>query len=402
MTIKIPLTISRGYVSNWGIWEAAREIKQNALDTKDYEVRYEDNRMIIETRAGVLDRKNLLLGISSKRDDKESIGTYGEGFKLALLVLLREGKEVVIKNGADTWTPCFEMHPSVHDECLTILIEENVVEDNENKVVFIIDGLTPEEIEEIQEKTLHNFDKNSVLASYKQSFCWPIESGLGKLYVGGLFVCELGNNYKLNYNFSPDILELDRDRQSVCTFSLSIAATKMIALSGNYDLLAELADMQAEDVSDYYNVESTRYYSDDYTSNGDVSSKIKDVVTENFINSHGIKAYPINASLDEKQKRVQTVKAVDAGLVPVVVKAGYYNMLHEKVRKQKVSDFKSFNLSVELIKFYEENKGQLRGKPKRALEKLLETVRLYEGKIELPDTIKEKVVDDSIDADIFF
>lgn len=392
----IHLTISRDYVSQWGVWEAAREFIQNAFDTKQYNIGYENDSLMIETFAGALDKRNLLLGVSSKRDDSEAIGTYGEGFKLAMLVMLREGKRITIKNGKDKWTPQFSVHPELNHECLTLGIEENVFDEAEDSVVFTISGLTADEIQMIQDKTLYGFDSSYIEAQHGKSFCWfDTESDRQKLFVGSLYVCDLGEKYKMSYNFSPDILSLDRDRHSVSDFSLSLEATKLLALSGNYELLAQLADEQAEDVSDYYRVEHTRYHVSDDEGGVDketVADTIKAVVSDNFIKSHGQNAYPINANLSEKEKRVQTVKAVDAGLVPVVVKQGYFNMLTDDVKSKKVSDFKSFNLSEEIFNFYDTHKSQLRGKPLRALKQLIEKIELHEGKRDIPQAVKDKVV----------
>lgn len=390
MNKTIHLTISRDYVAKWGVWESAREFIQNAIDTKKYKVSYTESEVIISTKAGPLDRRNLLLGVSSKRDDDSTIGTYGEGFKLAMLVLLREGKSVSIKNGVDLWTPHFSHHPELNNECLAVSIFEGAVEGHPDVVTFTIGNLSKAEITEIQSKTLYNFDQDLIEAENDGSFCWVTPRGQqSKLYVGSLFVCELGKKFELSYNFAPNVLHLDRDRQSVNDFYLSLEATKLMAMAGNYDLLADLAEKGSDDVSDYYNVD-TAYHSSSRTET--FNDDIKQVVSDSFVKNHGLNAFPINASMNEVQKRVQTVKAVDAGLIPVVVKQGYYNLLTKDLVDKKVSDFKSFNLATEILNFYEENKSQLRGKPRRALEKIIEQIELYEGKRELPAEIKEKLV----------
>lgn len=400
MSNTIHLTISRDYVVKWGIWESARELIQNALDTKKYKITYTESELTITTNAGSLDRRNLLLGVSSKRDDDSSIGTYGEGFKLAMLVMLREGKSITIKNGKDLWTPHFSHHPDLHHECLALSIFEGAVEGDADTVTFTIGNLSKSEITEIQSKTLHNFDTDLIEAEDKGSFCWSTPRDMpSKLYVGSLYVCNLGKKYMMSYNFAPNILHLDRDRQSVSDFHLALEATRMLAVSGNYELLAELAEKGAEDVSDYYTVETT--YASRESRSEELNPDIRDVVSEGFVKNHGLNAYPINANMNEAQKRVQTVKAVDAGLIPVVVKQGYYNLLKKEITEKNVSDFKSFNLTQEILKFYDENKSHLRGKPRRALEKIIETIELYEGKRELPIEIKQKVVVEKTVAPVF-
>ncbi len=383
----IHLTISRQYVSTWSIWEAIREIVQNAYDTKTHKITYENDTMIVNTSSGTLDRRNLLLGISSKRDDEHSIGTYGEGFKLALLVLLREGRTVQIQNGSDLWTPVFVSHDQIEEECLAIEIQEGVVDNHDGQVTYMISGLSEDEISDIQDKTLYQFDRTKIEAYHDRSFCWYKEDTRGKLYVGGLFVCELEKEFQMSYNFAPNLLHLDRDRKMVNSFYISMEASKLMVLSDNLDLLSELADNGAPDVSDYYDV-------DCYYSSGGVSSeqnvKLKQVVSDKFTKSYGLNAYPINASANEKEKRVQTIKAMEAGLTPVVIKAGYYNMLNKDLKNRQISNYNSFNPSAEIAKFYDEHKNQLRGKPRRALEALIAKIELYEGKTALPEVISER------------
>lgn len=392
----IQLTLSKDYVSDWGNWEAIREILQNAIDSKEHKVEFLDDTMTVTSFDGVIDKKHLILGNSSKRDDDTKIGTYGEGFKLALLVLLRENKEVKIHNGSDVWTPFFDQHIEIENECLNIEIEKDILDDNDNKVSFIISGLSEEEILEIKEKSLYEVD-HEIQAEYNGSSCWyPDNAHKAKLYIGNLYVCDLNENFHLSYNFAPNILQLDRDRKSVCTFNLSYEATRMITLSGNYDLLSELADVGAEDISDYYSFSSsTYYYGSSSDSEANPSEKLKSIVSENFIQKHGEKAYPINNSWTDQNKRIKTVKSIEAGYIPVIIKSGYYNMLSSALVNKKFEDFK-FNLSEEIIAFFENNKKHLRSKAKKEMEKIVHMINVMEGR-ELTQSMKNKLVIDTKD-----
>lgn len=111
---KFELSMVSDYVKTWDYKDAIREIVQNALDqskddTDNYDISYEqsDHSLIISTKTGVLERKSMLLGNSTKRDDDSTIGKFGEGYKLALLVLSRDGKNVIIENAGagEIWTP---------------------------------------------------------------------------------------------------------------------------------------------------------------------------------------------------------------------------------------------------------------------------------------------------------
>src|SRR5258708_26276899 len=103
--MKFTLPISPNYVAHWGLWESVREIFQNALDeqTRDPRcvagIKYENGILRITSANTILNPKSLLLGATTKADDKNQRGKYGEGYKLAALVLVRMGYSVSIQTG---------------------------------------------------------------------------------------------------------------------------------------------------------------------------------------------------------------------------------------------------------------------------------------------------------------
>src|SRR5258707_8510533 len=102
MTRKFTLPISPAYVAHWQLWEAVREIYQNALDEHTHDpfceasINYTDGVLRIFTSKGTLSPESLVLGKTSKRDDPYQRGKFGEGYKLSLLVLARIGHDVEI------------------------------------------------------------------------------------------------------------------------------------------------------------------------------------------------------------------------------------------------------------------------------------------------------------------
>lgn len=117
----IELSLSPKYVSGWGVEEAVREILQNAIDQKadgaEASVSYDRETLSILTDGARLKTSTLLLGESGK-DDERYIGKYGEGYKLALLVLTRERKPVKVVTDAETWTPEFRLSETFGEESL--------------------------------------------------------------------------------------------------------------------------------------------------------------------------------------------------------------------------------------------------------------------------------------------
>lgn len=82
------LTLAKDYSKKWGLQEALRELLQNAIDFANES---EDNTMTINydeetstlsiaNKNSILTKKTLLLGYTSKENNPNSIGKFGEGY----------------------------------------------------------------------------------------------------------------------------------------------------------------------------------------------------------------------------------------------------------------------------------------------------------------------------------
>lgn len=94
-----PLNISPRYVSNWGAWEAAREVICNAIDADpSYKVSSpEGDILIVETSTAPSIAQLMMIGEGTKSVGNETIGQFGEGFKLAALTVTRDGGDVTVE-----------------------------------------------------------------------------------------------------------------------------------------------------------------------------------------------------------------------------------------------------------------------------------------------------------------
>lgn len=243
---KYELSLSRNYVSSWGIEEAIRELLQNAKDSNGEDIIDIDKSsgtITITNKNTSIPSSTLLLGNTSKKDDLDKIGQFGEGYKLALLVLLREDKEVFIKNGDKNWTPSFEY--SDNFECEVLCITET--EGNGNDLTFEISGFDSSELDELENEFLglNGQAYNSIQTSYGEIL--TDSDYKGKVFVDGLPVYE-DDNFDYGYNFKPCYVSLDRDRKSINIYELKrLTALSVACCVDNFAFVDEVIDGKGRD-----------------------------------------------------------------------------------------------------------------------------------------------------------
>jgi len=223
------LSLSRDYVSDWGVIEAVRELIQNAIDEGNYDIGIDKHNVLhIINHGSVLTADSLILGNSGKREDVSKIGQFGEGYKLALLVLTRMGKDVVVYNGGARWYPRFKK--SKKFGCEVLVIDEEVNPNDIRPLDFEINGLMYNELSEIVDAFPLIFEKVSPFEVKETGYGEIImdKEQAGKFYVQGLPIFE-DKTFKYGYNFHADVVSLDRDRKSVNLYELKDIASKMIA-----------------------------------------------------------------------------------------------------------------------------------------------------------------------------
>lgn len=219
------LPISPNYVGNWGIKEAIREILQNAIDSdkcghpKQILYNAEASVLTIVNKGARLPLSSLVLGCSGKTDIDGMIGKFGEGYKLALVVLLRKGLSVDILNGKEKWKPSFKMSDNFGTQVLNIDVSD--IPDNAecDDVVFAISGIGSDLYNELLLAfPCINDDYGNVIES-DNGYILLDDKFKGKMYVEGLFI-QTDNNFKYGYNFNSEAVCLDRDRKAINYYEL--------------------------------------------------------------------------------------------------------------------------------------------------------------------------------------
>ena len=311
---KIELTLARDYVPSWTLVDGIRELFQNAFDqevqcegnTASWE--YSDGVLQIRNKKSVLAAKTLLLGCSSKRDDNKTIGQFGEGYKIATLVLLREGKEITIYNyGArEVWKPRFVKSRRFAADILTFFIDKEYpwTKTPTDDLVIEVSGITEDEWNNQIVPSNLSLHEYSIVESNGLGEVLDEETHAGMVYVNGLYVCKY-DKYKYGYNFKPGNLKLDRDRKLASDFDLLWLASRMWADSPNALNLVE------QDIADVCYLSNIPAFT--------AKAKNIDDAYLRFRSVYGPHAVPVSGQFEADQ--------VPEGYKPIFVSGNYRNLI---------------------------------------------------------------------------
>ncbi len=256
---KYELGLAKGYVSSWSIQDALREFTQNGIDqevslpgntfTAEYDPKTETLRFC--NKKSVLQKSTLLLGHSSKQGDDKTIGQFGEGYKLAVLVLLRDGCDVSIENyGArELWRFRFsKMRKYDNVESLIVEIETAHIWKKvpNNDLTIVVKGITEEDMEKYNGRILGELPDDEVIdTSYGQALL--AGEYRGKIFVNGLFVADKPD-FIYGYNIKPAYLSIGRDRDLVDSFDIASITRHLWLESERKDLILEMVRNGVADI----------------------------------------------------------------------------------------------------------------------------------------------------------
>ena len=227
---RLAVTITGDYV-NWGLWESVRELVQNAQDANDigHPMTIKHNarsqKLRIWNDGVTIDTDSLVLGQTTKRGDDRQRGQFGEGYKLAVASLINRGHNVVIRTGEQTWHPTIEADPAFNNA--RILVINTRKTQFEDRVYFEVDGVSKEDWNEIQSNLLFLKvpGKRSVIKTWGGTILKG-EAYANRLYVGGIFVCNLPDDYHFGYDLKN--LTLDRDRKLADPYDLRYEVCRVL------------------------------------------------------------------------------------------------------------------------------------------------------------------------------
>jgi hypothetical protein len=222
---KIQLTLSTGYVPNWGAWEGVREVMQNAMDAQDdgfeMEVRHNGvDTLRVSSRDVKLDANVWLLGTSSKGSGKYR-GHFGEGLKLGVLALVRANHDVKIINDDESWSPKIE-ESEVFGGADVLTIYTRSRASQARRFTVEIGGIDKATWDDLKPRFLHLAKPKNMIHTTRGDVILD-RSFKGKVFVKGIFV-QTNHSLAAGYNFSD--VDTDRDRKMVDSWDLHHHAAK--------------------------------------------------------------------------------------------------------------------------------------------------------------------------------
>lgn len=211
---KIPTGLTRNYVSYWTVEQALKEAMQNiaygvmksGIPPKLFEY---NGMMAVEDYYKGFEKRHLYIGESEQRHDEDGLGNFGEGWKIFLLVMAREG----IGHRVDTVGFSFfgTMEPTPHG---TDVLMINVIPNDRQVGTMVVADVSYEQMK----RAMESFAVLSGISDEytKESSIIPHRNG--ELWVNGV---RIENEHTTNpldlyyaYNLKNREL-LNRDRSQV-------------------------------------------------------------------------------------------------------------------------------------------------------------------------------------------
>lgn len=243
--------IAENYISDWTIQDAIRELYQNFIDYGEYQVDIVNKEQgfdnyIFSNNFEPKSTDLLIIGNSDKTET--SRGKYGEGLKMAALVILRNGGKLSINT--KYFSAKFILIDNENSKSiirtLGIIIDSpltNLSINNFDVSIWIPEG----EIAKYQDKLIKPID----VIHTKEGYGSIVNKPKGSLYVGGLFVCIL-NDLNYAYDILPKHIKLDRDRKVPQNFEVKWTISKIQETYKEFDPTGKSQDVSYSSIPEAY------------------------------------------------------------------------------------------------------------------------------------------------------
>ncbi len=201
-------TLTLNYRKQWGLWEAIREIEQNTLDETEDVCKFtkiaKDHIKLSDSGKGFTLAQFFLLGVSEKSSG-EARGQYGEGLKIAQVILKRLGHEVIVRSR--DW----ECRPIVEDfegyQVITYLYRENLEPIKGSEIEII--GVDANKVKKLVDERI--LPTGVEIAGGHEHYGKVLKGKYaGKMYQRRIYVQDIHDKTSFGYDFYGVTLGTDR------------------------------------------------------------------------------------------------------------------------------------------------------------------------------------------------
>ncbi len=366
------LTLTPNYVSDWTFNDAIRELIQNGIDQevldkeKHFSIEYDRKRQVVQlkNRKSALKINTLLLGRSSKAGNDDTVGQFGEGYKIAALVLNRIGKTFTVLNNEknEVWESRFKNSEKWFEKILAFYIGKRKTEDT--GLCIEVGNVSWSEYSDLSDVWIGmcDFDYEKVETKYGEIL--TDEEFAGQVFVNGLFV-DCNSDLQYGYNFKPKYINLERDRKTCDTWNVEDITSKMIAegmVNGGIpiEIVRQMVESNKDDV---YHLEFNTYI-------GDVK-KVQEMLVESF-DKQNPQPYSIPVGSQDEIKKVKAY-----GGNPVVVPSKVASLLKNETEKRfeelvKIPCGTGMTLKDRFLRWYDAYSEKLSDVVKKELKSLID------------------------------
>lgn len=260
------LNLDRDYCPDWTPAMALRELVANAIDTgQPWAISIDqETRSICITSEGSIPLQAIRIGHSVK--DSNAIGRFGEGLKVAALVLLRNNISLMIEQRSSRWHFMFR---SADELGISLHMGNEVTDPHGDETVATWINFEDEDFMndcymELQGYLINEDEvENNLLFSSDTVRMFTPDSGQGAIYVGGLLIKHC-HDLKYAYDFQPSAIELNRDRSHVDMWAVSTKLTESVERnilnvdSSFLDLIYLL--LEADQYKDFWALTESSWY----------------------------------------------------------------------------------------------------------------------------------------------
>lgn len=366
------LTLTPNYVSDWTFNDAIRELIQNGTDQEvldkenHFSIKYDQERQVLQLKnsKSALKINTLLLGRSSKAGNDDTVGQFGEGYKIAALVLNRIGKTFTVLNNEknEVWESRFKNSEKWLEKILAFYISNRETEDI--GLCIEVGNVSWSEYNNLSDVWIGmcDFDYEKVETQYGEIL--TDEEFEGQVFVNGLFV-DCNSDLQYGYNFKPKYIKLERDRKTCDTWNVEDVTSKMIAegmVNGGIpiEIVRRMVESNKDDV---YHLEFNTYL-------GDVK-KVQEMLVESF-DEQNPQPYSIPVSSQDEIKKVKAY-----GGNPVVVPSKVASLLKNETAKRfeelvKIPCGTRMTLKDRLLRWYDAYSDKLSDIANKELKSLID------------------------------